>query len=317
MTANDGGGNVLGTLKHVTGQTLKEFIDDDCPRMAAALSYYTVFSLPPILVILLLIAGAFMSQEDALEAITAQAGEFVGSDAAGQIETMIQNAGDASGGILTTLLSIGALLFGATGALSQLQKTLNRAWGVEFSPQAGGIRKILFVLGKRLFSLAMVLVIAFLLLVSLVLNTLLHAFRTELAEYIPLFDHPWLAFATNILLLLSMTTLLFAAIFKILPDARLSWRNVWRGAITTAILFVAGMQAFSIYIGRSDPGSTFGAAGALVVILVWVYVSALILFLGAEFTQVWVQRQGRRISPSRYAVHVVEEKRIDEEDASD
>lgn len=285
-------------------RTLTEFVEDDCPRLAAALSYYTVFSLPPILVLLLMIVDAFTDPEQARAMITSEVGGVLGSDAAGQIETMIASASDVSGNWFTTVLSIGALTFAATGALSQLQRALNKAWSVEFDPRAEGVKKIAFVIGKRLFSLAMVVVVAFLLLVSLVLSAGIRAFSEEIAPYLPVFGSQHVMLAANMAMQLLMFTLLFAAMFRILPDARVSWRHVWVGSFATALLFMIGMQLISIYIGQSEPGSAFGAAGALAIILVWVYMCAMILFLGAEFTQVWAQRRGGEIEPSRYAVKV-------------
>jgi membrane protein len=213
---------------------------------------------------------------------------------------MVQSARRPDQGRLAAIIGLGALLFGATGALSQLQASLNRVWGVKPDPQAGGLKQ--FVL-KRILSLAMVLVIGFLLLVALVVTTAVSAVSER-----------WLPGSWSRPLLLvanqgadfAVVTLLFAALFKVLPDAKISWRDVWVGAGATALLFVLGKFALGFYLGRSDIGSAFGVAGSLALILVWIYYSGLILLLGAEFTQVWARRYGTEIQPAAGAVRVVE-----------
>lgn len=206
-----------------------------------------------------------------------QIGSLVGPEAAEQTRAMVRQAGEhlEEGGVLTTMLGLGALLFGATGAFAQLQTALNTAWGVRPDPAQGGLRNFFI---KRVLSLSMVLGIAFLLLVSLVVSTMLSAFGEVLAEAVPFLGQP-LLFALNIVLSLAVITVLFAALFKVLPDAEVGWRDVWVGAAATAVLFVAGKFVIGLYLGQSNPGSVFGAAGSLVVILIWIYYSAMILFL--------------------------------------
>lgn len=286
----------LTILKH----TFREFSDDDGPSMAAALAYYTIFSLAPLLVLIILLVGLFVEPQQVEGQVVRQIGSLVGPEAAEQIQAMVRRASEhlETGGLLTTLLGLGALLFGATGAFAQLQHALNKAWEVKPDPEQGGLKNFIV---KRVLSLGMVLGVAFLLLVSLVMSTALSAFGAMLAEAVP-FLGPVMLFLFNAALSLAVITVLFAALFKVLPDAEIGWRDVWVGAAVTALLFVAGKFLIGFYLGRSDPGSVFGAAGSLAVILVWIYYSAMILLLGAEFTQVWTTQAGRQIAPSEGAV---------------
>ena len=285
-------------------QTFREFLDDDAPRMAAALSYYTVFALPPLLVLLITLLGAVFEPAEVERTLQGQVQGTIGPDAADAIQTMIENASrPGAGGLLATLLSVAALLFGATGAFAQLQKALNTAWEVEPDPESGGVRGFIT---KRVLSLGMILAVGFLLLVFLVVSAVLAALGEALAGFLPDALSGAVLQGLNAAISLAVITLLFAAIFKVLPDAVIGWRDVWVGAAVTALLFVAGKFALGFYIGRSDPGSAYGAAGSLAVILVWIYFSSMIVLLGAEFTQVWARRKGRRIQPEEGAVRVRE-----------
>ncbi len=290
-------------------QTYNEFIDDDCPRLAAALAYYTIFSLPPLLVLIITLAGFFLTP-DAVEAwIETQVGSLIGQQTAQQLQMMAQNAQERVQGrfSLSLVLAIVGLLFGATGAFAQMQTALNTAWDVEPDPEQSGLGlKNMFM--KRVLSLGMILVIAFLLLVSLLISSILSTFSGQLGTLLPAGlsgTFVWTIDAAGSLFVIS---LLFATIYKVLPDAEIAWSDVWRGAFVTAILFVAGKFLIGLYIGRSTLGEVYGAAAALAILLVWVYYSAMILFLGAEFTQIWIQRRGTTIEPSEGAVKVVVEK---------
>ena len=282
--------------------TFSEFLDDDCPRMAAALSYYTVFSLPPLLVLLLTLAGIFLDPARVQEMIQSQMGGLMGPQGAAEIQTMLESAerpGNRSG--VAAVLGIAALLFGATGAFAQLQDSLNTAWEVKPDPDQGGFKNFIV---KRVLSFGMILGVGFLLLVSLALSAVLSAFGNILADLVPGGASEVVLHAINLAVSLLVITALFAAIFKILPDARISWRDVGVGALVTALLFVIGKFAIGLYLGRSDPGSAFGAAGSLAILRVWLYYSAMILLLGAEFTQAWAVRHGSGIEPEDGAVRV-------------
>ena len=284
------------------------FMDDDCSTQAAALSYYTIFSLPPLLLLILMILGALVDPQDIRGQLEAQMGTLMGPTATEQIRTILaQLHGPGSGNVLATVLGVVGLLLGASGAFGQLQAALNGAWEVRPDPHQGGLRGFLV---KRLFSFGMILSVAFLLLVSLVVSTVLSAFGGTLGRMLPDgLSAPVLQVVNNVFSLVVISAL-FAAIFKVLPDAKVSWRDVWVGAAVTGVLFVVGKFLIGFYIGRSNPGQAFGAAGSLAVLFAWVYYSAMIVLFGAEFTQAWVERNGGSIAPERGAVKVREETRV-------
>jgi membrane protein len=290
-------------LFDIIKSTVREFLDDDAPRLAAALSYYTVFSLPPILILILLMTGVFVDIDTVADQIVDRAEGAMGADGAQQIETMIRGTADFEGGTLATILSLLAIAFGATGAFFQLQSALNKAWGVAPDPDAG----IRTFLAKRAVSFAMIVGAALLLLVTLVISAVLGRAGDEVAALLPDFMSGPMLVALDLGISLTVITLLFAAIFKVLPDATVRWRDVGVGAFVTAILFIALRHLFGVFLSLSDPGSAYGAAGSLAVILIWIYASAMILLLGAEFTQVWARRRGVRIEPAPGAVRVTRE----------
>jgi membrane protein len=284
---------IVGLLK----QTFRDFSADDCPRMAAALSYYTVFALPPLLILILTVVGIVFDPAQVQEAIRGQIGDVMGPDGAQQIGTIIEQADQPEGRGVRALVGIGALVLGATGAFLQLQGALNRAWGVEPDPDAGGIRN--FVL-KRALSLGMIFGLAFLLLVSLALSAAISMLGDVVERILPGVSEGFLLLL-DFGLSLGVITVLFAAMFKVLPDARIAWKDVWVGAAATALLFVIGKFALGFYLGRSNPGEAYGAAGSLALILVWIYYASMIVLLGAEFTQVWAERRGAGIEPEEGA----------------
>jgi membrane protein len=288
-----GANGIVGLLK----QTFRDFSADDCPRMAAALSYYTVFALPPLLILILTVVGIVFDPAQVQEAIRGQIGDAMGPEGAQQIGTIIEQADQPEGRGVRALVGVGALVLGATGAFLQLQGALNRAWGVEPDPDAGGIRN--FVL-KRALSLGMIFGLAFLLLVSLALSAAISMLGDVVGRILPGVSEGFLLLL-DFGLSVGVITLLFAAMFKILPDARIAWRDVWVGAAVTALLFVIGKFALGFYLGRSNPGEAYGAAGSLALILVWIYYASMIVLLGAEFTQVWAERRGAGIEPEEGA----------------
>jgi membrane protein len=298
----------METLK----RTIKAFLDDDCPRMAAALSYYTVFSLPALLVLVVLIAGAVTDPERIRGEVLNQMQTLIGQDAALQVRTILENTDrPGSGGPLTLALGVAALLFAATGAFAQLQAALNRAWEVEPDPDRG-IRNFIM---KRVLSFGMILGVAFLLLVSLVAQGVLAGLGDAVAGALPDPISGLFLQLFSLLLSLGVATVLFATLFQVLPDARVAWGDAWKGAAATGVLFILGNFLLGFYLARSTPGSAFGAAGSLALLLVWIYYSSMIFFLGAELTQVLARRRGEEIRPAKGAVRVVEERRtIREED---
>jgi membrane protein len=288
--------------------TLKDFDEDQCPRMAASLSYYTVFSLPPLLVVILSIAGAVLDPGQVQQALTSQMQSLIGAEGVKQVVQIIQNAKrpGSGGGPLATILGIAALIFGATGAFLELQSALNRAWEVKPDPKKGGIKNFIV---KRLFSFGMILAIAFLLLVSLAVSAALSAFGDMLGRMALGGVTGALLQGINLAVSFAAITLLFAAMFKVLPDAVVAWRDVLVGGVATTVLFVIGKYLIGFYLGNSHPTSAYGAAGSLAVLFLWVYYSAIILLMGAEFTQAWAISQGRGIEPEPGAVRFVEEQR--------
>lgn len=289
----------------IVKQTANEFAQDDCPRMAAALAYYTVFSLPPLLFLIIMIAGFAVPEDTAREAITAEINEVVGRETADQIGTMIDGASDrahSGGGVLVTILGLAAFVFGATGAFAQLQGALNKAWEVAPDPDQGGLKNFA---AKRLLSFGMILGTGFLLLVSLGVSALVTLLGSKIAAELPVGISSWVPRMLDLATSIAIITVLFAALYKVMPDAEIRWQDVWTGAIVTAILFVLGKFAIGFYLGRSNPGSAYGAAGSLAIVLIWIYFSSMIMLLGAEFTQVWARRYGKRIRPSKGAVRMV------------
>jgi membrane protein len=268
-------------------ETVLGWWQDGAPRLGAALAYYTIFSLAPLLLLSIGIAGLVFGEEAARGSIVAQLGGLLGPEAASAIETMVEKAGAQEGRSLGAgALAFATILFGASGAFAQLQTALNEIWDVEPAEKTRGVWA---VLRRRLLSFGMVLVIGFLLLVSLVIAAAIAALDELIGARAELLA-PLLG-AVRFAVSLGLETLLFAAIFKLLPDRDIPWRNVWIGAFATSLLFEVGKWGIGLYLGNAAIGSMYGAAGSLVIVLVWVYYSAQILFLGAEFTQVWSQRR--------------------------
>jgi len=273
----------------IVKQTLSDFSRDECATRAAALSYYTVFALPSLLAIIITLIGLFVDPRQFQSTLESQVEAAIGPQGARQIHTMIQSASrETRGSGLPLILGIAGLLIGATGAFIQLQNALNRAWNVDPKAQRGGIFGMLL---KRVLSLGMLLGLAFILLVSLLLSALLGAAGDVVSQQLGGIPPIVLTFTESLVMLL-IVALAFAMIYKWLPDAKIAWKDVFVGAIVTAILFTIGKWAIGFYLGRSNPGSAFGAAGALAVLLVWIYYSAMVVLLGAEFTQVRAQRRG-------------------------
>lgn len=297
------------TPVEIAKTTFSEFSENRCMQMAAALAYYTTFSIAPLMVIVITVSGLVMrssglasSEEEVKAKVVSEIGNIVGEQPAEQIGTMVSASQSGGESWTTTIISIIALLFGATAVVGQLQASMNQAWGVEPDPDKGGVKNFI---RKRVLSLGMILGIAFLLLVSLILNMAMEAFNDYFMRYLPATIGSWVPRLTNFLIQLVITTGLFAAVFKVLPDVNIRWRDVGVGAFATALAFGIGRYAISIYLANSDVTNGFGVAGSLVVFLVWIYYSSLIFFLGVEFTQAYVRHQGRRIEPEEGAVRVV------------
>lgn len=298
---------MLGFLKNV----VSEWIDDQPFALAAALSYYTLFSLAPLLTIAIAMAGFFFGQEAAQNQVVQTTEGLVGRESAQAIQEMIRNASQKPGaGVLSTILGVIALLFGAGGVVGQLQTSLNQIWGVAPKPGQG----VWGFIRQRFISFAMVLSIGFLLLVSLVVSAVLAGLTTWLSGLLG--GMAVVGHVLDIVVSFVFVTLLFALIYKFLPDAKIQWRDVWVGAALTSILFTAGKFLIGLYLGSSGVTSVYGAAGSLITILLWVYYSSLIFFLGAEFTQVYAAEYGSGVTPAPNAQVVDPEKPAVAKDAA-
>ena len=272
----------FGLLK----QTISEFGNDKAPRLGAALAYYTIFSLAPLLLIVIAISGLAFGYDAAQNKIFEQLRGALGPQAAASVQDMVRNAAKPRSGTVATIIGIVTLIFGASGVFGQLKDALNTIWDVE--PKEGG--GILTLVKGRFLSFAMVLGVGFLLLVSLVIDTAITAIGTYADSHLPGGEVLW--HAAELIFSFCVITVLMAMMFRLLPDLRIEWRDVWLGAAITSLLFVLGKFALGIYFAKSAVGSSFGAAGSLVIVLLWVYYSAQILLFGAEFTQVYARAHG-------------------------
>jgi membrane protein len=281
----DGRDGAIRSLGRVVVTAGKDWLDDKAPRLAAALSYYTAFSLPPLLVLLVGIGGLVYGTDVVQERLMNQIGQLLGDSSALLLDQAISQA-QTTGTGWAVVIGVGALLLGATGVFGQLQDALNTIW--EVSPQkTGGVWRLI---RSRLLSLAAVFGTGFLLLVSLVVSAAIGGI-IDMAGQIDTLE-PFLV-VIDLVTSAGVITVLFALMFKFLPDVEIAWRDVWFGAFVTAVLFVIGKFGIGLYLSMSDVGSAYGAAGSLIVILAWIYYSALILFFGAEITQARATEQGR------------------------
>ncbi len=274
--------------------TFKEWSEDDAPRLAASLSYYTAFSLAPLLLVILALLSFFFGDEAARGQIVAQFSNEIGVESAEFIQEMIQDSSEGDGGIISTVISVVMLLVGATGLFMQLQSALNEIWDIEVD--SGGF---ISMIKKRAFSFGLLMTLAFLLLISLVINSVIASLDTYLTGVMPAFQ--FIVQIITLIVSFGISTALFAIIYKYMPDATIAWRDVMIGAAVTSALFTLGRFGLSLYIGTIGVSSSYGAAGSFLVILLWVYYSAQIMMFGAEFTQVYARRYGTQIIPEEGA----------------
>jgi membrane protein len=299
---------IVATIRGFLGllwATVFAFFSDGCSTMAGALSFNTFLSLPALLTLILSLVGRFADPQQVQGAIVGEVSDLIGTAGASQVAAIISNASRSQqAASIATIVSLIVLILGATGLFAGLQNALNKAWGVKPDPKRNQIRVFLV---KRVFSFGILITVAFLLLVSLALSTVIaaisHALTTQFG--IP----PVLLQVVTAVGSFLVIALLFAVMFRYLPDARISWRDVRAGAVGTALWFVLGRTLIGLYLGRSDPGSVYGAAGSLALVLIWVYYTSMIVLFGAEFTKLWAQRYGKGIVPIKGAVAYVEEER--------
>lgn len=283
----------MKTVFKLLKETFSEWKEDKASRLAAALSYYTIFSLAPLLLVTITVVGFVMEPGDVKGELYAQIRDLVGEDGASMIETMVDNAAASDAKGIAAVVSVVTLLLGATGVFNALKDALNTIWNVQPAPGRG----LAETLKDRLLSFSLIPAIGFLLLVSLIVDAVLAALSNSMSGVF--LNDVWVQTIRVVSLVVSfgVITVLFAIIYKVLPDAQVAWRDVWIGAAVTALLFTLGRFAIGLYIGNSSTASAFGAAGSLIVILLWIYYAAQLLFFGAEFTQVYARRHGSKIVP--------------------
>jgi membrane protein len=286
----------IATLWHVTLRAVQNWWKDNCLRLAASLAYYTALSLAPLLLLIVGVVGLVLDRQQVATQLATQLEGLMGQ-AGRELVTSILTTTSPQGSLLATVIGLGTLFIGATAVFGELQATMNLIWEVQPAPTSGVWAGIWAWLRERIFSLAIVFALAFLLLVSLVISA-------ALAGAAALFQGPEQAVLSHVLEIavsLLVLTFVFALLYKYVPDAEIGWRDVWLGGLITAVLFTLGKTAIGFYLGQASVGSAYGAAGSMVVLLVWVYYSALIMFFGAEFTHVWATRHGD-VTPQPHAV---------------
>jgi membrane protein len=286
-----------GTLLQISRTAAQRWLERDAFEHAAALAFCTLFSLAPLVIIVVAIVGIVFGEDAASGQISATISELVGAQAAAAVEEAVRRSRLEEAGLLPTILGVGALVFGATTVFAQMQSALNQFWGVKARPARSGI---LTFITLRLLSLSMVLIIGFLMLTSFVVSVGITAVIEHAREWVPI---PGFAVVlVDLALSLAVTTLLFGMLFKVLPDVKIRWADVWRGAFITAVLFAIGKYCISLYLTHVAPASTYGAAGSLVLILLWVYYSSLILFFGTCLTIATILHRGEEVRPRKMAV---------------
>ena len=287
-----------------TKELFANYGDDDAFTLGAALAYYTVFSFAPLLVVAIAIASYFMGEDAVTGRLYGELDGLLGPDAAKTLQEIVSNAYSTGDSVWATVLGVATLLFTASTVFATLKMSLNRIWQIEARPT----NNIVGFLLTRLLSFSFVVGLGFLLMITLVVNALIIGFMDQITAYLPSLGGAVLGITSWVLSTL-VTAVIFALLFRYLPDAKARWKDIWAGAIFTALLFGLGRYLIGLYIGNSNFSSTYGAAGALVTLLVWTFYNSLILFLGAEFTYVWAKRRGFPIRPNHNAVRIIKEVR--------
>jgi membrane protein len=281
-------------------QSVTEFLDDNCIKLSASLSYYTIFALGPMLIVIISFAGIFLGRDAVEGKLYGQIKLLVGSAAAEQIQSIIANLQHSQQSVTAAVIGIILLILGATGVFTEIQGSINYIWSIRAKPKKGWLKFIT----NRLISFSLVISCGFILLVSLTVNALMELLNERLLHY---FKSVTIVvfYILNWVLIFAIIATLFAIIFKVLPDATIKWKDAFIGSSFTALLFMLGKFLISLYIGKSNVGLTYGAAGSIIVILVWVYYSSLILFFGAEFTKIYAIQHGTGIKPTQTAVFII------------
>jgi membrane protein len=276
------------------------FINDNGLKLSAALSYYTIFSLPPLLLIIISVSGVFFGEDAVKGELFGQINRLVGSDAAIQIQETIKNVKLSASNSFYTILGIIILLIGASGVFAEIQDSINYIWGIEAKPKRGLIKYIY----NRLMSFSMIGAVGFLLMVGLIVNSLIEVLNNRLTSIFPQ-NAVFIFYIVNAVVIFTIITFLFFIIFKTLPDGKIAIRDCAIGASFTAFLFMIGKLVIGFYLGSYNIASAYGAAASIIIILIWVYYSAIILYFGAEFTKVYALTQGKKIIPNTYSVKII------------
>jgi membrane protein len=290
----------IRTVFSLLKNTTIAFLDDNAFKLSASLSYYTVFALGPLLIIVIALSAIVYGKEVVEGKLVEQLSGLIGTEAAMQIQNILSNAQQTHASTLGAIIGFIILFIGATGVFTEIQSSINFIWSVRAKPKKSWLKYLL----NRLLSFSLIVGLGFVLLVSLVINALLLLLSKKLSEKFPHFP-VGLFNLTNSLIILAVITCLFAIIYKILPDAIISWKDAWMGSIFTAALFLLGKFLIGYYLGKSNLGVTYGAAASVVIILAWVYYSSLILYFGAEFTKIYALHSGEGIRPKQTAVFII------------
>ena len=290
---------LFGTIKIIIVNAFKGFSDDKVTKLSGSLAYSTVFSLAPLLVVIIAICGLFFKKEAIEGKIYSQLAGFVGSDTAMQLQELIKSASLNGKSSVAIIVGVVTLLIGSTAVFGEIQDSINTIWGLKAKPKKGWLK----MLQNRLLSFSVIISLGFLLLVSLTIGSLIDGFSDRLITHFPNASIVFV-YVVNTIITLSITTIIFCVIFKVLPDAHIKWKDVFIGALITAMLFMLGKFGISYYITKARVGSTYGAAGSLVILLLWVYYSSIILYFGAELTKAYAIEVGSPILPNSYAVTV-------------
>lgn len=283
----------------VLKKSFNGFIDDKVMKLSASLAYYTVFSIGPMIIVIIYIAGLLYGKEAVEGTVFEEIKGLVGANAAVQVQEMIKNAALQTEGNFAFIVGIVTLVIGATSVFAEIQDSINQIWNLKPKPKKGWLKMIT----DRLLSFSVIISLGFILLVSLLVNGVIEILMDKLQARFPNVTVV-VVYIINVLITFIVISTLFGVIFKVLPDAEIKWKDVTVGAMVTAALFMLGKFAITFYIGTSDVGGTYGAAGSLVILLLWVYYSAVILYFGAEFTKAYAAKFGSSIHPSHYAVWV-------------
>lgn len=294
-----------GVLK-LLSDSFDSFLDHKVLKLSASLAYYTVFSIGPVIIIIIYFAGVIYGQEAVQGTVFDELKGLVGAEAAGQIQGMIKNAAFSNKGSFAAVIGFITLFIGATGVFAEIQDSINDIWGLKAKPKKSWVKMLV----DRILSFSVVVSLGFVLLVSLIVNGIIEALMERLQARFPDLT-VIVVYVINLLITFAVIASLFAIIFKVLPDAVIKWKDVMVGSMVTAVLFMIGKFGITFYIGQSEVGSTYGAAGSLVILLLWVYYSSVILYFGAAFTKAYATDYGSQIHPQQYAVWV---KRVEVEE---